>query len=562
MANNHPNRKKKAKPTKAAQTAAPPRAGRRADRDHDLDYSALLQGARRSFDNAAATATHVFRTDASGLWENYLDALPEGRQRQIHNCHCCRRFIETYGGLVSIDGAGVTTPLMWDINRVPAFYAPAFARLEAIVDNARVIGVFFSKQKIWGTPQTGDWHHLSVVPPANLVFVERALDPNQAMAGVKENTGTVMRAMAEYGPKVLDEALRLLAAESLDRSEKFVGPIRWLRELHDWPKGRENHDVRQNLLWRRVAAAPEGFCHIKSSVVGPLLDDIAAGVPFDDIRRKHAAKLAPDRYQRPQAPPAAGNVKAAEALVAKLGIARSLERRFARLDELPLVDAFWTPQQARPGRPQEGGGVFSHVKTKQGSIDEVPPVNLPEMTVTWDKFLRTGLTLAPDQIEILIPDLGPFYAMTTAEHADAPPILKWDRPEERNPVSAYTYVKVMPARHWSLTPRVFAKVNAIVALPNMWGTKPMPHVGVGAVLIIDGCVDTKIDSGNGLFPESLREELHGVRSTVEAYAKTARLGGREAANACGYGISQRAVDIHVRLHVGDAWNYYHIDRWD
>src|ERR1019366_3072135 len=158
-----------------------------------------------------------------------------------------------------------------------------------------------------------------------------------------------------FTPPMLDEALRLLRAESLSNSERFISPVQWLRTLHDRPKGRAG----ENVLWRAIASAPDGYCHPRASVVGSLLEDIAAGKPFAEIKRAFDAKLHPLIYQRPQAAPTAGNIKAAEAIVEKLGIAPSLERRFARLDEV-LPWAIWQPKA--PAAPQNTGGVFGHLK--------------------------------------------------------------------------------------------------------------------------------------------------------------------------------------------------------
>lgn len=520
-----------------------------APHDHDHDYSALLIGVRASFDAAARSGAALFLTDVDGLNELYLDSLPS--ERQVHNCHCCRRFIGTYGGLVAIMDAGETIPVMWNPD-VPDFYRPAFAAMYARVKRARVTSVFLSKETTWGNPVTGDWSHISVVPPAALVYREGALTAGQAMAAAKENLRTVATALSAFTAPMLDQALRLFEGDTLARSEKFIGPVKWLRALQDRPKGR----LGENMLWRAVALAPEGYCHPKASVIGPLLDDIAAGLPFQEIKAKFDAKMAPLLYQRPQGAPSAGNIKAAEALAEKMGIAPALERRFARLDELRTI---WTPDEPRDASAP-AGGVFAHLKPKDAA-GAVRPIDMPAITMTWDKFNRTILDGA-EQMEILIPSAGRFIALTTAVHAAAPPLLKWDRDDERNPVAWYVYPHGSPAQQWGLTPHAWAKVNAIVPFPNVWGSKPMPFIGDGVVLVIEGAIDTRTDCGNALFPETLREEMHAVRSTIEAYSKSAVLGGRAEASACGYDVRKSAADCSLRVRVGSAWTAYRIDRWD
>ena len=516
--------------------------------NHDHDYSALLLCARASFDAVAGAHSRLFQTNAQGLNDLYLDSLPS--ERQVHNCSCCRRFIETYGGLVAIAENGEMIPVMWNPEGVPEFYRPAFASLFGRVKRARVTSVFHSKQKTWGTPETGSWSHLSVTPPSSMVYREGALTAGQAMAASKENLRTVATALGDMKPAALDEAIRLFETGSLARSDKFIAPVKWLRELHDRPKGK----LGENILWHAIATAPEGFCHPRASVIGPLLDDIVAGLSFAEIKARFDAKLGPLAYQRPQAAPRAGNIKAAEELVAKLGIAPSLERRFARLDELQTT---WVPTAIKEAAPT--GGVFAHLKPKGES--DVNAIEIPALTITWDKFARSVLPSAR-KLEIMVPSHGRFLALTTATNADAPPILKWDREDERNPVAWYVYPNGSPASQWRLAAGRWTAITAIVPLPTMWGSRPMPFLGEGAVLVIDGAGDTRAGSGNALFPECLRDDIHGARSTIEAYSRNAELGDREQASACGYDIRKSAADCTLRAFSNGAWTPYRIDRWD
>jgi hypothetical protein len=152
--------------------------------------------------------------------------------------------------------------------------------------------------------------------------------------------------------------------------------------------------------------------------------------------------------------------------------------------------------------------------------------------------------------------------LTTAAIADAPPILKWDREDERNPVGWYVYNGGSVASQWRLVGGQWSKINAISSLPSMWGSRPMPFLAEGVVLVLDGAADTKSGSGNALFPECLRDELHGARSTIEAYSRSAELAERAEASACGYNIQKSAADCTLRAFAAGAWTSYRIDRWD
>ncbi len=559
---NHPNRKQKisasanrvlgsifkakAKP-KVSNKLAVPRL------EHDEEYANFLAALQRQ---AFVNTGPIFQTDANGLYDMYLASLPA--DRQIHNCCACRRFIERFGGLVTVSEDGRLLPVLWG-STVPTFYSKAFFSLYNRVHNARITGVFYSKEKVWGTPSTPPWRHMAVNQPDSLVYRERALTPGQAMAAKRENYKTVLAALVEFKAPVLDQALRLFESDSVSRSEKFVGPVKWLRKLHDRPKGR----LGTNILWREIALAPEGYCHPKASVLGPLLTNIAMGLPFADIKAQFEAMVQPLRYQRPQEAPKAGNLAAAEALVKKLGIERSLERRFATLQD--MRDFIWHPLWHQTIKDQPTEGVFGHIKPR-GAVPPQFGVDLPTQTYTWVKFRDTVLPNA-EKIEQLIPGRGAFVALLTAVHADAPPILKWDHENERNPVSWYVYPHGSYAGQWKLQSGAWHPVDAIVPIPPMWGSHPMPQLSEGVVLILNGAVDTK-ESGNGLFPECLKSELHGARASIEAYSRLAKISGRDEASACGYDIRKGTLgrmdglNCSLRVYVNGAWTRYKIDRWD
>src|SRR6185437_11657230 len=112
---------------------------------------------------------------------------------------------------------------------------------------------------------------------------------------------------------------------------------------------------------------------------GTLLEDIAAGMSFEAVKARFAAKMRPDVYQRPQAAPAAGNIRRAEQIVEALGIAASLPRRYARVDEL-RDKALWLP---RPKTAAPAGGVFGHLTPRAATPTTSLVAKVPPMT--WEK---------------------------------------------------------------------------------------------------------------------------------------------------------------------------------
>lgn len=526
----------------------------------DDRYEELLASLRecfRSLTEEAANPPSLFTTTVPSLFQLFLDALPP-ELRQANTCAACRKFMERYGGLVRVEASGKSIPLMWDPETAPAPYKGAVRALAEAVSRAPIDGVFLSSEETWGAPRTGVWEHLAVVPPQGLVHKRSAIKTaGQAMAEKRHDYETLLRGLEAFPLDIVKNAHAILSSESLYRSETCLGVAKWLLELHKERKGARNARAEVNLTWLAVARAPAGFCHVRSTMIGTLLEDLAAGLPFPEVKAKFAAKMHPLQYQRPQAAPSAGNIERAEKIVEKLRSAGALERRFARLDE---IQALWMPKAAES--PSVKKGVFGHLKA---ATKRAAPIDMPPVTMTWEKFARTVLPDAAS-IEFLVPGVkGPYTALVTAKNADALPIFQWDFEDRRNPVTLYVYVNGSAPEDWNLKPGVYHPVTAIALQPWMWHpTKTFTHHGAGVIFILDGAKDLKHTQGGGFFPSYLKSEYHEIRATMEAYAKTATIADRDQAEACGLVLTK-----------GGNWNQsfrvtsnegvsvlYKLDRWD
>lgn len=515
--------------------------------------------------------THLFTTDVEDLYDRFLDALPEER-RQQYRCSACRTFVTRCGGLVVIDAQGVATSALWGEPKDGAFVdelAAGVRAMAAAVAKARVRGVFLTKHAVLGKPEAGGWQHFFVdLAGRRGVLHEGRLTAGQGMAAKREEREMLERGLAEFPLEVVRQAHTLLSTGALYRSEKCIGVAKWLLELHEARHARSNEREREAVTWRAVAGAPAGFCHVRSGMIGTLLEDIVAGLPLADIKARFDAKMHPLQYMRPTAAPSAGQIAEAEKLVAELGIASALRRRFARVQE---VDAVWRPAaaSAEPAEPAEGkpAGVFAHLRPKAKAG---PAVEMPTVTMTWDKLARTVLPTAV-RLECFAPTGHASYgALVTAADADALPIIKWDRPERRNPVSWYVYVNGSPASDWDLEAGQWHEVTAVTLRPSMWYGAPLLNEGRGLVLVLRGCRDMKKvrdpkETGGAFFPEQLKSELHGVRKTLEAFAKAAVIEGAEEASACGLVLQEGGAwkDVKVRAtdRAGQVVTYV-LDRWD
>ena len=489
-------------------------------------------------------ARPMFRTDVDPrhLWEAYL-ALWDDRQH--YDCSACRGFVVKYGGLVRISAAGDVDSVVWDPSFMPDSMAPKVLPIRDLVQAAKIAGVFYSPQRVWGQPETNGWRHLHGHPAAGSTWDDPRLTAGQAMAEKREEHAMVMRTLDEVPRQAAEEVVRVLRSGALDQSERALPVAEWLVDLHD----RRYNPAR---VWQAVATAPAGWAHVRNTVAGTLIEDVRAGLPFAEIKRRWDEKMHPLKYQRPTAAPSAGAIESAERLVEKLGVAKSFERRFARLDELPPGAILWRP------RPPEGvsaagpGGVFGHLRRDAGQVQRVV---LPAQKITWAKFRRDVL---PGAREIRYPLRGRagFFGLATAVHADAPPLFQWG-----NPFSWYFYHGGSAPGDWGLA-GTHARVSAVFLGPHQWGDDPERHAHQGrhAFFALEGAQDRRMElSGSAcLFPACLSAEYHGIRAVVEAHSRATKVRGWEAGTANGIDFDGRGQALEIEVD-GDLWR---LEKWE
>lgn len=389
----------------------------------DVAYDAFSQMIRAHF--ATFAGSPLFTTDAVGLFDAFLAGLP-AEYRQHYTCHACRKFVETFGALVSIDAKGRIHPVVWPV-KVPELFKTSVASMRKIISASSVTGVFLHGSHVWGTPVTGEWHHMSIVDAP--VFLHPLKTPRQMMSEKAEDYKVLCRSLEEFNKPVVEQAVTLLKGDALLRSDRFLGVAVWFLKLHQTlpvANSAAKEKARNNLIWVAVATAPNGYCHIRNTVIGTLLDDLINGYDFLTVAARFTAMVNPANYQRPQTAPTVGNVEQAEKIIARLGLENSLKRRYLSMEEIP--EFVWRPHGSK--RPITSGGIFDGIPTKQPATPQ-PSLNVPIVTMTWDKFQRTVLPTAAN-IEIEAKDPAHFAALVTAVYPDSPSLFQWS-----NPVSWY-----------------------------------------------------------------------------------------------------------------------------
>jgi hypothetical protein len=592
--------------------------------NHDTDYQSFES---LIAERVAAARGPLFTTDATGLWEAYLAGIPgetkqvvEGTEsgemlwlltrndihygpRQYYCCRHCRQFIERYGGLVNIQDDGrITSPIFWDLSEVgPEFFHQSIRNIDPILTRAKVTGVFVNGEATWGMSSNvagkgskcegTRWTHLHGCPTLAINGGSNIMNAEQRMAEYKQNFGTLKHDLADYPLEACVQAVCVLESDEVDRAEKTLGLAKWLVDLHQRLANiglRGNKLTRpqyDNLIWLAVATAPPGWCHVRSTIISTLLDDIKSGLGFNEIKRRWDAKMHPLRYQRPQTVPSDGQITAANKLMEKLRAEGVLDRRYARLDEVTALWKYNAGLQEALARDEAlrqdkmKGGAFDHLRTKQQGCKTV---ELPPKPMTWEKFRTDVLLSIPHisvgpirSIEVLLSNQSmPFFGMTTVVNPDSPPVLQWDglvvglregvgnrddrQPIPRNPVAWYFYHGGSRPQEWGLKDNAYGvygrhwwqKVDAICLKPCHW-QRHMDHQSDDVFFIISTARDQR-EANVGYFPEMLRSEWHGIRAVIEAHSLSSKLAGKEDGTANGVALC-KGQTLTVRVDGDDSY---------
>jgi hypothetical protein len=515
-------------------------------------YERYIDRVATAFHQIVTDGAQLFVADTHNLFEVYLNSFSQV-DRQFHNCDTCRRFIQTYGSIVTISADGKRHSPIWETIPAPPHYAVAVANMVSAIDRAPIKGVFLSETADLGLRQTGAWSHYALKLPETSICRDLIRSATQITAEKLEDFRMLRRYLPAYSEQTIAQVLTLLDSDALYRSEACLGRAKWHYALKQQVERTTSERVRENLIWLAVATAPPGFCHISSSMLGTLLDDIQSGMDFESVSRRFAEKMRPDRYLRPTAAPTLGNIERAEQIIERLGIADSLQRRYARIEELELL---WSPTASTPVTPT--AGIFGHLRERAENRSS-QSLDTPPITMTFEKFVRKVL---PDALAIdywLTDTKQSFAGILTAAVADAPLIFQWD-----NPFSWYVWVGGSTPKTWKLPSNGWHRVTGITYQPSMWG-KPLTHKGQSAIFILEGACETNENRGLGLFPEFLGAHLHEVRSTIEAHSRQGNSEDPDKGTANGIMLSggkDFGTQYRFRVRTSLGTSVYQIDRWD
>jgi hypothetical protein len=486
----------------------------------------------------------IFHVDLSAsVSDTFEHAFPVKLQQEF-NCSTCRNFMRLFGDLALVDDSGRLRPLFWDAtdSTLPHLFKSPAKAVTNLFNDCKVTQEFriTASSLRAGTKEAGGWKHMSFEFPSTRVQTESPV--GFTTAATSELASMLQRVLDDYNLETIQRAAVLLLENKLPYADKHKASIRWLLELKESKKLSKavSNSTKHNLLYNLAASAFVGCLNqLRSGALATLLLAAKEGASFEVIELRWKRICDPLQYMRPQVAPSAGNIAAAEKLFESLGLTKEdMRREFLRPNQIPEEVFIYG---ARPTNQSlvSTEGIFSEVVPKGPTKANLPsdsPTSDPPKRISFSNFVQKIIPTAK-KVEFQLPEEINLFFLITGIHGSKP-LMQWHTHE--NLVSWYTFKHPTPVKQHNLTPG-WTQVSYIVPFPHLWdglpATKTFPLLseestefkyyhkqnGFRFLIGLEGVKETRDSMGLCLFPTLLKNEFHGVRSTIEAFSRMGKV---------------------------------------
>lgn len=377
--------------------------------------------------------SHLFVVDLDKdvLWELYLDSFPEGtneiyRELREYDCSCCRGYVKNFGNVVSIVNGVVTT--MWDFNANDPTFQPVINALSQYVKSCTVRDVFVTTEKAFGANKNfeeledgtvASYDHFRVDLLSKFI-TNKSTSPATIMGKFRTTKEVFNRSLNEISSDAVETVLDLIAQKSLYKGAEWKANLNTFLKLHT-----EFHklppEVQNNYCWTKSLEVGPVIGKIKNHSIGVLLSDIASGMDLDVAVKRYEKIVAPTNYKRPKAIFTKKMIEQAKKTVEELGLADSLSRRFAMVDDITVNNILFAN---RDTLKDMGEDVFDELQ--QDVPTDIKKFNKLE-EVSIDHFVKEILPRT-NSMEVLFENRlqSNLVSLIAPQSKDSPSMFKWN----------------------------------------------------------------------------------------------------------------------------------------
>ncbi len=387
------------------------------------DFKAAVQ---EQFAKMAGSGLFQANVEKDELWMLYLDSFPPGsnrifRERAEYDCQCCKQFIRAAGGVVAVVENELVS--IWDIE-IGGQYQVVANALSMLVKSRTVRDIFLYKEKHLGTDfnrqllEDGKilkWEHFHFELPTGCVA--SGDDIGTTLSNARTGKEVFKRGLDEISTDASRTVLELIEQNSLYRGEENKSIVElFLRHKLRYTKLDASH--QDNYCWSNSVAMGTA-ARIRNTAVGTLLVDVLGGKDLDEAVRSFETKVAPANYKRPTAVITKGMIAKAQTQVESLGIADSLQRRYAVTEDVTINNILFADRSTRKEMDvfAKMAGEVPENASKMKRVDKV------DIGTFIDSILPKA-----DSIELLMENRhgNNLMSLIAPVHEGAKPIFKWD----------------------------------------------------------------------------------------------------------------------------------------
>lgn len=374
------------------------------------------------------TVLFEMNVDNQTFWEHYLDSFPAGtneklRERRYFDCNCCRRFVYAFGNVVAIKNTKITS--IWDFDAGDADMQVVVDSMSKYVKNRAVQNVFLTDVTSFGEAASSremingkvhEWNHFNCKIPDKFKFsgiVGSQLSNYQVVRDVFE------RSVKEISEDAILTVLDLINANNFYRGSEWKGALEVFLKAHrEYAKSK----AKDAYLWETSVRLGPAIGKIRNHSIGKLLTDITEGGDLEKAVKFYEKMVAPDNYKRPMEIFTKKQIEEAQKLFEAEGLAPSLPRRSATLDDIKVNDCIFTDRMV--SRMKGDGNPFDEMKSDLG----VTPKNFGRVEeITIDKFLADVVPTATS-MELYLANAHESNLVTLIApvNKDSKSLFKWD----------------------------------------------------------------------------------------------------------------------------------------
>lgn len=391
--------------------------------------------------NMAGKTLFEVAIDKDALWNEYLESFaPEHNKiyktRRENDCNCCKAFIRKAGNMVAInDDLTVTT--LWDFDTDGSEYQMPLENMSRLIISKPITDKFLIHKKFTanGKDRVGTelsrvqnedksittFNHFSLVVPQSIVVGDEI---GKQLNDFRTLRNVFKRSLDELTTDSVDTVLELIAQGSLYKGEEWQGALTQFRKLqaeyHNLPDAWQ----QDNFAWLKATTVGGAVGKIRNHSIGTLLIDLSENVDLDEAVRKYEAVVAPQNYKRPKAIYTKAMLDQAKAKLEQLGYLESLERRYARLDDITVNNILFVNKDS--AKQLKGGDVFADMA--QGVEKTLDPRRFERVEeVEIKDFIKNVLPTAK-KLEVLLDGKHAqnMVSLIAPKNIDSKTMFKWD----------------------------------------------------------------------------------------------------------------------------------------